>query len=277
MSWWELLLIPLGFAVGAYGTLVGAGGGFVLVPALLIIYPEEDAASITSISLAVVFFNALSGTVAYARQHRIDVRSGLLFAAAGLPGAIGGAFLVNAVPRRLFDVLFGVVLLSIAAYTLWSIGRPQQLRQPLRGRGVIRRIMPGAVEGETYVYAYKAWHGIGMMSVIGFLSSLLGIGGGVISVPMMITVLRFPVHVAVATSQFILAFMAGQGSAVHLLNGDLQGDNILRALLIAAGAIPGAQAGALLSKRLRGPIVARLLVLALVVVGARLLISGALG
>jgi uncharacterized membrane protein YfcA len=93
----------------------------------------------------------------------------------------------------------------------------------------------------------------------------------------MITVLHFPVHVAVATSQFVLAFMAGQGSAVHIINGHLEDDNILRALLIAAGAIPGAQAGALISRRLRGPIVARLLVVALVVVGARLLFGGVVG
>jgi len=277
MSWWELLLIPLGFAVGAYGTLVGAGGGFVLVPALLLIYPDQKPASVTSISLAVVFFNALSGSIAYARQKRIDYGSGLLFAAAGLPGAIGGALLVDAVPRRAFDVLFGVVLLSIAAYTFWSVGRRQQMREPMRGRGVIRRVMPGAAEGETFRYAYKGWQGIVMMAGIGFMSSLLGIGGGVISVPMMITILRFPVHVAVATSQFILAFMAAQGSAVHLLNGHLAGDNVLRALLVAAGAIPGAQVGALISRRLHGPLVARLLVLALLVVGGRLLLSGAMG
>jgi uncharacterized membrane protein YfcA len=277
MSWWELLLIPLGFAVGAYGTLVGAGGGFVLVPILLIIYPGEKPASITSISLGVVFFNAISGAIAYARQHRIDYRSGVLFAAAGLPGAIGGAFLVNVVPRRLFDLLFGVVLLSIAAYTLWSVGRPQQLREPLRGRGIIRRVMPGAEAGESFRYAYKGWQGVALMAAIGFLSSLLGIGGGVISVPMMITILRFPVHIAVATSQFILAFMAGQGSAVHVLNGDLEGDNVVRALLIAAGAIPGAQAGAILSRRLRGALVARLLVVALVLVGGRLVFAGVVG
>lgn len=277
MSWWELALIGLGFAVGVYGTLVGAGGGFVLVPMLLIIYPDEDPASITSISLAVVFFTAVSGAIAYARQHRIDYQSGLIFALAGLPGAIAGAFLVDAVPRRAFDVLFGLVLLSIAGYTLWSVGRPQVMRQPLRGRGIIRRQMPGQSEGEVFIYSYRAWQGIVMMAAIGFLSSLLGIGGGVISVPMMITVLRFPVHVAVATSQFILAFMAGQGSAVHLLNGHLVGDNILRALLIAAGAIPGAQVGALLSRRLRGELVARLLVLALIVVGGRLLFAGAIG
>jgi uncharacterized membrane protein YfcA len=180
------------------------------------------------------------------------------------------------VPRRAFEALFGFVLLFIAVYTFWSVGRPQTLREPLRGHGIIRRVMPGEVEGETFRYSYRAWQGVVMMASIGFLSSLLGIGGGVISVPMMITVLRFPVHVAVATSQFILSFMAGQGSAVHLLNGHLEGDNVARALLIAAGAIPGAQVGAMLSRRLRGELVARLLVVGLVLVGGRLLFSGIL-
>ena len=82
MSLWELLLIPLGFAVGAYGTLVGAGGGFVLVPALLLIYPDQPPSSVTSISLAVVFVNASSGSAAYARLKRIDYFTGLMFAAA---------------------------------------------------------------------------------------------------------------------------------------------------------------------------------------------------
>jgi uncharacterized membrane protein YfcA len=64
-----LWLIPLGFLVGGYGTLIGAGGGFVLAPALLMLYPGEAPETITSISLAVVFFNALSGTLAYAKSN----------------------------------------------------------------------------------------------------------------------------------------------------------------------------------------------------------------
>ena len=86
MSWLELLLILLGFAVGAYGTVVGAGGGFVLVPILLLVYPDESPATITSISLAVVFFNALSGSLAYARLHRIDYVAGMPFAGMPLAG-----------------------------------------------------------------------------------------------------------------------------------------------------------------------------------------------
>ena len=276
MSWWELLLVPLGFAVGAYGTLVGAGGGFVLVPALLIIYPHEKPASITSISLSVVFFNATSGAAAYARLRRIDYRTGLIFAAASLPGAVGGAYLIGAVPRDVFDVLFGVVLLTLAAYTFWSVGRPQTMRPPLTGRFVSRRVMPGDEDGAEYHYSFNMLQGVVISAGIGFLSSLLGIGGGVIHVPVMITVLRFPVHVAVATSQFVLAFMSAEGSAVHLLNGDLVGHNVIRALLIAAGAIPGAQVGARLAQRFTGPVIARLLVIALVIVGIRLLLSGVL-
>ena len=71
-------LIALGIAVGAYGTLIGAGGGFVLMPVLLLLYPNQSADVLTSISLAVVFFNALSGSEAYALMKRIDYRSGFI-------------------------------------------------------------------------------------------------------------------------------------------------------------------------------------------------------
>jgi hypothetical protein len=81
-----LALMALGFCVGAYGTLIGAGGGFVLMPLLLILYPKENPEILTSISLAVVFFNALSGSEAYGLMKRIDYRSGLMFAAATVPG-----------------------------------------------------------------------------------------------------------------------------------------------------------------------------------------------
>src|SRR4051794_22486437 len=97
-----LRLAPLGFVVGAYGTLVGAGGGSVLVPALLILLPHETPATITAISLAVVFFNAYSGTISYMRMGRIDYRMAVLLTLASLPGAVIGAMLVYLVPRAVF-------------------------------------------------------------------------------------------------------------------------------------------------------------------------------
>ena len=80
-------LFVFGIAIGALGTITGAGGGFLLVPVLLMLYPDNSVKVLTSISMAVVAVNAASGSVAYARFHLIDYRAGLTLAAAGIPAA----------------------------------------------------------------------------------------------------------------------------------------------------------------------------------------------
>ncbi len=123
-----VLLVLIGFGVGAFGTVVGAGGGFILTPILLLLYAHESPQTLTAISLAVVFFNAASGSAAYARQRRIDYRSGTIFALATVPGAIGGALLVGSVSRQVFDTIMGVVLGALA---VWLIaGERWPLREP---------------------------------------------------------------------------------------------------------------------------------------------------
>src|SRR5690242_11992380 len=111
-----LWLSPLGFVLGVFGTLIGAGGGFLLVPILLLVYPHDNPNVLTSISLAVVFANAASGSAAYARMGRVDYKSGLLFSAATVPGGILGALATSLIPRRTFDAILGVVVLSGAVY-----------------------------------------------------------------------------------------------------------------------------------------------------------------
>jgi hypothetical protein len=122
-------LIPLGFIVGTFGTLIGAGGGFVLVPFLLLLYPQENSEIIASISLAVVFFNALSGSVAYARMRRIGYKSGLLLSVATIPGAILGALTTSYIPRRTFDAILGVLLVAASALLIL---RPQKKKMQRR-------------------------------------------------------------------------------------------------------------------------------------------------
>ncbi|NOW10234.1 putative membrane protein YfcA [Clostridium saccharobutylicum] len=113
-----LWLVPLGFLVGSFGTLIGAGGGFILVPILLLIYPNKSPDTITSISLTVVFFNALSGSFAYSRMKRIDYKSGIIFAIATLPGSILGSVITSYVPRHLFNGIFGVILVIVSVFLI---------------------------------------------------------------------------------------------------------------------------------------------------------------
>ncbi len=262
-------LFPLGIGVGAFGTLVGAGGGFVLVPVLLFLYPEMKASTVTSISLLVVTANAASGSIAYGLQRRIDVRSGILFACATLPGAIAGSLIVGSIPRRQFDLIFAFVLGGVGIWLiLW---RPiNAIRMPPQGWWVVHRTVKDH-RGDTYSYSYRAWLGMLLSLFVGFFSSLLGVGGGFIQVPLMTAVLHFPVHVATATSQFVLGFMALEGSSVHIASGDIGWDeNLAKAGVLAVGAIIGAQAGARISRHLPPGVITRILAVTLVIVAARL-------
>lgn len=270
MSLELIALALLGFAVGAYGTIIGAGGGFILVPLLLLLYPGYGPEEVTSISLAVVFANATSGSIAYARAHRIDYPTGLLFAASSAPGVIGGAIAVHYVPERLFSGLFGALMLILAYASIRS--RPSAIRDPVRGPGILHRHMHDR-EGREYVYAYPIWQGALLSLAVGFMSSLFGTGGGVVHVPAMIIMLHIPAEFAVATSHFVIAFIAGGGSSVHIIDGSLGGSQAVKALALAAGAIPGAQLGAYLAHHIKGRIVLQLLAGAIVLLGVRLLLK----
>jgi uncharacterized protein len=240
-----------------------------LVPVLLFLYPDEAPQTLTAVSLFVVAINASSGTLGYAIQRRIDYRSGLAFVIATFPGAVAGAVLVGYMPRRLFDAVFALVLISLGAALFVRSGNTAII-PPVTGRGVVRRLLRDRA-GNTFVYSFQMWKGILLSIGIGFLSTLLGIGGGIIHVPMMMSVLHFPVHIATATSQFVLVFVAAEGSAVHFARGVMGWNEwLLRAVLLSIGAVPGAQIGALLARRLQSSTIVRALSAALVVVGARL-------
>ena len=267
-----LLCVLLGAGVGTCGTLIGAGGGFILVPVLLLLDPHATPDLITSTSLAVVFFNALSGSWAYARMGRIDYKSGLLFAAATIPGAIIGALTTDVIPRRVFDGVFGVLLVAMAAYLL--LHRPvKEKATAAAGASTVTRTVVER-NGTAHVYTFNPKIGMGLSLGVGYLSSLLGIGGGIIHVPALVRFLNFPVHIATATSHFMLAIMALTGTLVHIANGSFSHGGVSRTICISIGVIFGAQIGAALSRRIHGHWIIRVLAIALASVGIRILVKG---
>lgn len=264
-----LWLIPLGFIIGTYGTLIGAGGGFIVVPLLLLLYQNENPEIITCVSLAVIFFNALSGSVAYARMKRIDYRAGILFSVASIPGAVLGALSTALIPRLAFDVLFGLLLIIASVYLLLY---------PIKVQGTSRRetlqahsLNPIETSGSIKKHFYKLVVGSVLSFCVGYVSTLLGIGGGIIHVPVLVRLLDFPVHIATATSHFILAVMALTGTIVHIATGTFY-HGIRRTIALSIGVICGAQLGALFSNRLSGTWIIRGLAVALGLVGLRILL-----
>ncbi len=265
-SWW---FIPLGFVLGVFGTLIGAGGGFILVPLLLLLYPKENPDLITAISLAVVFANTLSGSLAYGAMKRIDYKSGITFSAATIPGAILGALGTAYVPRRLFDVIFGTLMIAGSAFLLLRPTHPYT-REDNGNKQWTHTVVEA--DGTTHTFSYNPALGVGLSLFVGFLSSFLGIGGGFIHVPALVHLLNFPVHIATATSHFILAVMTLTGTLVHVATGTFS-RGIRRTILLAIGVLPGAQLGAKLSSRVHGSWIIRSLAVALALVGIRLLLA----
>jgi len=242
-------------------------------------YPNETSERIASISLAVVFFNAFSGSIAYARMKRIDFKSGVIFSLATIPGAIAGALSTSYVPRRIFDFLFGIVMIVAGIYLWFSHSEPASItaaefdrrRLGQAGSRLTQRTVIDA-EGTEYRYGFDLWLGILLSVFVGFVSSLLGVGGGFIHVPVLNHLLNFPVHIATATSHFVLAIMALTGTLVHVTQGVFV-HGVWRTAVLGAGVLIGAQAGATMSNRADGKLIMRGLAVALVFVGIRLILA----
>ncbi|MCP8306271.1 MAG: sulfite exporter TauE/SafE family protein [archaeon] len=258
-------LLLIGVAIGAFGVLVGAAGGFLTVPLLISGFVLEPRIAVGT-SLLFMFSSTLSGSIAYSRQGRVDFRIGLLFATLTIPGSILGAHITGYFEPNLFKILFATILLLAS---IFPVVKPIE-------ESVIPKLRNGYVRTLTDRYR-KNWEyvvdlprGLLFSLAIGFASSIFGIGGGLIYVPVMIFLLGFPTHISVATSRFIVTFITLAGFLSHASLGNVQYDF---AIPMALGGVIGGQVGAMISRKTRGTIIQRLLGLTLILVAAKLILE----
>ncbi len=263
----DILFGLAGLGIGILGTLIGAGGGFLVVPLLVFVEPSWSTDQVTAFSLAIVTANATAGAASYWWQGRVDPFTFPLYTIAAVPGSVLGAFATAYVPRPLFDPIFGGALVVIA---LWLFWKPGSSEEGARTGPFERRLVDRA--GHRYVWSFRPWVGFVGSIFIGALSSILGIGGGIIHVPLLATVLGFPAHVATATSHAVLAVTAGVATIVHVAHGDYRTTGPL-VLSTATGAVVGSPVGARLSSPIPGSAILRVLAVGLGFVGVRLLFS----
>ncbi len=223
---------------------------------------------ITAMSLTVSFFNALSGSIAYVRLQRIDFYSGLLFSVSAIPGAIVGAVLNTHLDRNIFQMIFAIILFFVAIYLLIRPLRAAKTKNKTRNfeRHLVDRY------GNRYDYSYNRILGFSFAFFIGIVSGLLGIGGGIIHVPVLTQILGFPVYIATATSQFVVGTSTLSASITHLFTDSFSGI-AGETLVVALGAVVGAQIGARLSRKIPAVVIVRILAIALIIVAIRLFTS----
>lgn len=267
------VLLITGFLIGTIGTLIGAGGGFLLVPLLIFTHPGLTPEIITAISIALVASNAISGSVAYARAKRIDYKAGILFALFTIPGSILGVYVTKYIPPHTFSIIFGMLLISLSLFLFFKKNAVASIGGETDATGLTYQKLIDR-ERTVFEYAYSKPAGIFVSILVGFLSPLLGIGGGIIHVPAMVHWLHFPVYVATATSHFILAIMSTVSVIAHAVQGNYNDPAVLHMILwLAAGAIIGAQAGAFLSHKIKTTVIIKSLAVCLGLVGIRLLLD----
>lgn len=241
-------MIPAGFAIGLVGSMVGVGGGFVIVPMLILLRPEMLPAVVTGISLAVIALNAWSSVAVYAAKGRIDFRVGLTYAAIGIPGVYLGTWTVSRLDRESFGWIMGLSLTAMAIFLFQkSFARDARAKEEAKSS----QPEPRTVTSVTAI-------GSGISLVVGFISALLGIGGGVIHVPAMVYWMQYTAARAVATSQLLLAVMASVSTGINFAHGTLNGhwDSVL---WLGLGAVVGAQIGSRLADRVNGVYIIRVL------------------
>lgn len=244
--------LGLGILVGLLGALLGIGGGMVIVPLLVFVWHYEPQLAIGT-SVLVVLMNAVSGTWGYIRQKKVCVDAALKFAVATVPGAFLGSYAAEYLQDRLFYLVFG------AFFVLAAINMYRKANKEAAGK----------TAGEVpEVYNWKL--GVLCSVGVGFLASILGIGGGIVHVPFMVYVLNFPVHVAIATSSCILAVSSLAGLVSHAMLGHIVWSS---GLAIGAGAFVGAQGGVALAQRLQSGILMKLASVLVLITGIKFLMN----
>jgi uncharacterized protein len=211
--------VAIGVVSGILSGLFGVGGGIVMTPGLQLLLGAPPIVALAT-PLPVILPTAITGAYTYGRAKELDTRAAAWIVGPGIVGAVAGSWLTDVVNTRLLLVVTAVLM----AY---------------QGIGILRGARPGKptrvrAEGTPLIYA-----GIG--AAAGLLSGLLGIGGGLIMVPLLAGALGMPLKRALGTSLLAIAALVVPGTIVHASLGHI--DWAIFAV-VTIGAVPGARIGA---------------------------------
>ncbi len=249
-----VLLIAAGGAAGALGAMFGIGGGVLLVPALALVFGVPLADAVPA-SLMCVVANSCAAAANYVDKGLVDVRLALTLEVATVSGAIVGGLAAGLLSPAGLAVLFGCFALYVGTQMLLARRRRDEVE---------------VAEGATY-QPRNLPLGIGGSAVAGGLSSLLGVGGGPLKVPLMAYGMGVPFKVATATSNLTIGITGAASLSMYAWRGQL--DLGLTAPLVV-GVLLGAQVGSRLMIAAPTGLLRRLFGIILVSIALQMLMKG---
>ena len=264
------------FAAGVLGSLMGIGGGLLLVPFLTLVMKVKLHYAIGASLVSVIATSSGAG-VAYLREKLLNLRLGLVLNTATCGGAVVGAIVADKVSARFLSVLFGVVLLH-SAYLMF---RTRNVELPPEGTGEGTDLLrlhssyydPSLKRTVSY-NVYRVRGALAGMFGAGMLSGMLGIGAGAFKVLVMDTMMRLPIKVSTTTSNFMLGVTAAASASMYFARGDI---HPVIAAPVAFGVLAGATLGARLLKVLPGKLIRKLFVVVLLITALQMIWKGIQG
>ena len=252
----------VGFALG----MTGGGGGVFAVPLLvygLAVAPREAV----GISLASVGGTALAGVVPRLWRGEVELRTGLLFASAGMIGAPAGSYLSMLFPETALLVMFGCLML-VVAWRMWAKTHNPQLAtgvcvtegDPAVDRSACQRDEKGTLRLTSRCARLLVVVGL----LTGILSGMFGVGGGFVIVPALVLFSGMEIHRAVGTSLLAISLISMSGVTSYVVAGRVL--SLPTTMQFLAGGLVGIWLGGLLAKRLKGPTLQKVFATAVVLV-----------
>ncbi|APC07461.1 sulfite exporter TauE/SafE family protein [Neomoorella thermoacetica] len=270
---WSLTMeiLILGFLTGILGAMVGIGGGVLLVPFLTLVFHVPIHTAIGASIVAVIATSSTSAST-YLESRLTNLRLGMTLETATATGGILGGLTAALLSRQVLSGIFAVALVG-TAYSMLKKVKAGQPREEVEDTGRLGSTFYDAnLKREVRYNVKRLPLGLFISFIAGNISGLLGIGGGVIKVPMMVLGMGVPMRAAAATSNFMIGVTAVASAYIYYTRGFVDP-------LIAAPTAIGVFLGAMLSSRLAGRVnsnfLAKLLAVVLIFLAVQMALSAA--
>ncbi len=273
-----LVVLAVSVVAGMLGSLLGLGGGIIVIPVLTLFFHIDIRFAIGA-SIVSVIATSSGAAATYVREHMTNMRVAMMLEIGTTLGALTGAYIAGRIGSRWLFVIFGLIM----GYSSVMMFRKRHQHLVAANVPVDRwsdRLRLHAsyydeAAGQVISYRVARAHlGLFLMYIAGVVSGLLGIGSGALKVPAMDLAMGLPIKVSTATSNFMIGVTAAASAGVYFMRGDI--DPVIAAP-VATGVLIGATAGSRLLGRLKSSHIRMIFVIVLLWISAQMLIRGIRG